>query len=375
MTGEITVTTYSGNTVIGTSSCAIIAHVVNSNPTFDVAYSDTNSKTVAIQISVSNHVFYLENRKEEKEMTLNGIDIASYQAGLNAGTIDADFVIVKATQGTSYVNPYCDKHYQQAKVAGKLLGVYHYAGGGDPKAEADYFLSNIKGYIKEAILCLDWESADNARWGNGDAEWVKTWCDYVYDKTGVRPIVYVQASAISRLSGIGDYGLWVAQYANNNATGYQEHPWNEGAYDCAIRQYSSCGALSGYGGRLDLDKFYGDATAWHKYANPRGEAKPVTPTPVRKSNEQVADEVIAGAWGNGEDRKKRLTQAGYDYNAIQNIVNNKMGGTHAQYYTVRSGDTLSGIASRYGTTYQHIAQINGIVNPNRIYAGQKIRIK
>lgn len=68
MTGEIAVTTYSGSTVIGTSSCAIIAHVVNSNPTFDVGYSDTNSATVAItgnsqyiirnnstlQISVSN---------------------------------------------------------------------------------------------------------------------------------------------------------------------------------------------------------------------------------------------------------------------------------------------------------------------------------
>lgn len=68
MTGEIAVTTYSGSTVIGTSSCAIIAHVVNSNPVFDVGYSDTNSATVAItgnnqyiirnnstlQISVSN---------------------------------------------------------------------------------------------------------------------------------------------------------------------------------------------------------------------------------------------------------------------------------------------------------------------------------
>jgi GH25 family lysozyme M1 (1,4-beta-N-acetylmuramidase)/LysM repeat protein len=362
----------------------------------------------------------LENRKEEKKMTLNGIDIASYQAGLNAGTIDADFVIVKATQGTSYVNPYCDKHYQQAKAAGKLLGVYHYAGGGDPKAEADYFLINIKGYIKEAILCLDWESADNARWGNGDAEWVKTWCDYVYDKTGVRPIVYVQASAISRLSGIGDYGLWVAQYANNEPTGYQEHPWNEDAYTCAIRQYTSSGRLAGYNGNLDLDIAYMDATAWHKYANPSGDYKPAEP--VRKSNEQIAEEVIAGAWGNGEDRKNkikqagydynavqdivnektqhvrksndeiaseviagkwgdgndrknRLEQAGYDYNAIQNIVNQKLGASQAVYYTVQSGDTLSGIASRYGTTYQHIAQINGIVNPNRIYAGQKIRIK
>ena len=48
MTGEIAVTTYSGSAVIGTSSCTIIAHVVNSNPVFDVGYSDTNSATVAI---------------------------------------------------------------------------------------------------------------------------------------------------------------------------------------------------------------------------------------------------------------------------------------------------------------------------------------
>ena len=47
----------------------------------------------------------------------------------------------------------------------------------------------------------------------------------------------------------------------------------------------------------------------------------------------------------------------------------------AQYYTVRSGDTLSGIAAKYGTTYQKIAQMNGIANPNKIYVGQKIRVK
>ena len=39
------------------------------------------------------------------------------------------------------------------------------------------------------------------------------------------------------------------------------------------------------------------------------------------------------------------------------------------------GDTLSGIASRYGTTYQHLAEINGIKNPNLIYAGQRIRVR
>lgn len=355
-------------------------------------------------------------------MALNGIDIASYQAGINLSVVPCDFVICKATQGTGYVNPDCDRAYQQAKANGKLLGVYHYANGGDAVAEADYFLSNIKGYIGEAILCLDWEWQDNALCGTGGPArtWISNWCNRIVEKTGVKPLIYASASLYKEVSGIGDYGLWIAQYANNNATGYQAHPWNEGAYDCAIRQYSSSGKLAGYNRNLDLDKFYGDATAWHKYANPSGEAKPVTP--VRKSNEQVADEVIAGAWGNGEDRKNRLTQAGYDYNviqdivnkkvapvrksndqiaseviagqwgngqdrvnrlnaagydanAIQNIVNGKMGASQAQYYTVQSGDTLSGIASRYGTTWQKLQAMNGISNPNLIYAGQRIRVK
>ena len=237
-------------------------------------------------------------------MALNGIDISNYQAGINLSVVPCDFVICKATEGTYYVNPDCDRAYQQAKANGKLLGVYHYANGGNAVAEADYFLNNIQGYIGEAILCLDWEWQNNALCGTGGKAraWISNWCKRIVEKTGVKPLIYASASLYNEVSGIGDYGLWIAQYANNNATGYQEHPWNEGAYDCAIRQYSSCGALSGYGGRLDLDKFYGDATAWHKYANPRGEAKPVTPTPVRKSNEQVAQEVIAGAWGNGEDR-------------------------------------------------------------------------
>lgn len=355
-------------------------------------------------------------------MTLNGIDIASYQTGIDLSVVPCDFVICKATEGTGYVNPDCDRAYQQAKANGKLLGVYHYANGGSAIAEADYFLNNIQGYIGEAILCLDWEHQNNALCGTGGPArtWISNWCKRIVEKTGVKPLIYASASLYNEVSGIGDYGLWIAQYADNNATGYQEHPWNEGAYDCAIRQYSSCGTLSGYGGRLDLDKFYGDSNAWHKYANPSGETKPVTPTPVRKSNEQLADEVIAGAWGNGEDRKNRLTQAGYDYNAIQNavnaklskksneeiaqeviagqwgngqdrvnrlnaagydanaiqnIVNNKMGATQAQYYTVQSGDTLSGIAAKYGTTWQNLQAMNCISNPNLIYAGQKLRVK
>ena len=62
------------------------------------------------------------------------------------------------------------------------------------------------------------------------------------------------------------------------------------------------------------------------------------------------------------------------------IVNPAIGDIHyvkpskLTTYTVQAGDTLSGIASKYGTTYQELARINNIANPNVIYPGQVIKI-
>lgn len=74
------------------------------------------------------------------------------------------------------------------------------------------------------------------------------------------------------------------------------------------------------------------------------------------------------------ERKKKLQAAGYDYDAIQTIVNQKSGVNSSKTYIVKSGDTLSGIASKFGTTYQEIAKKNGIANPNKIYPGQVLKI-
>lgn len=93
-----------------------------------------------------------------------------------------------------------------------------------------------------------------------------------------------------------------------------------------------------------------------------------------KSITEIAKEVIAGKWGNGEDRKKRLTQAGYNYQEVQKEVNRLLQPTKV-YYTVKKGDTLSKIAKKYGTTVSQLASWNNIKNVNLIYVGQKIRVK
>jgi len=56
-------------------------------------------------------------------MAMFGFDISSAQAGIDVGALPGDLVIIKATGGTTYVNPYCDQHYRAAKAAGKKLAV------------------------------------------------------------------------------------------------------------------------------------------------------------------------------------------------------------------------------------------------------------
>lgn len=101
-----------------------------------------------------------------------------------------------------------------------------------------------------------------------------------------------------------------------------------------------------------------------------------------KSIEELAKEVINGQWGNGDARKKALTDAGYDYAKVQAKVNELLGGSSSgtsastkEYYTVVKGDTLSKIAKRYGTTVAQLASWNNIANVNLIYVGQKLRVK
>ena len=95
-----------------------------------------------------------------------------------------------------------------------------------------------------------------------------------------------------------------------------------------------------------------------------------TPAPApSKTATDIAHEVIDGYWGNGEDRKARLTNAGWDYDEVQSIVNDLC---EPSTYTVESGDTLSYIANKYGVSVSYLVDKNGISNPNLIYPGQVI---
>ena len=131
--------------------------------------------------------------------------------------------MVVATWGVGGFNNIClsngvnqAANYQlgRATNSGKSIGVYHYAMGRDANAEADFFVDNVRGYVGNAVLVLDWESQDNPQFGNG--AWIETWVRHVHDRTQVWPIVYVQASALGQLSAFvrEHCGVWAVSYTH-----------------------------------------------------------------------------------------------------------------------------------------------------------------
>lgn len=209
-------------------------------------------------------------------MSLNGFDVASYQASMNVGEAAGDFVLVKATEGIDYTNPEFNGHAKQTLSAGKKLGVYHFIrNDSDIKQQADYFLTVVKPYIGKAMLVLDFENTTGSTIQNqAGVGLAKQWLDYVYQQTGVRPVLYTGVSCENSLDWSSvvkaNYGLWIAQYNNYNVVnGYQPRDlygslknWKT----AVMFQYTSTGRLPGWNGNLDFDVFYGDKSAWDKYA-------------------------------------------------------------------------------------------------------------
>lgn len=201
---------------------------------------------------------------------MNGIDIARYQKSINLALVPCDFVIVKATQGISYVSPTFKAQIEQASLLGKLIGVYHYAGGGGAVPEAKHFLNTVRDYIGKAILVLDWEGDQNPNFKNHAyaEEFLKT----VKKETGITPFIYMSKSVCRQYDWNPAFPLWCAQYKNQEPTSYQDNPWTDkkgfGNWSsCVILQYTSKGRLPNYHANLDLDKAYCTADQWMQYAS------------------------------------------------------------------------------------------------------------
>ena len=317
-----------------------------------------------------------------------GIDISSYQgynidfsAVRNSGI---EICIVKATESTMYTNMYFDSQASGALNAGLKVGFYHFFRG-QGIAEADYFCSVINRYKDrmtiKPVIDVEVPVADI----NNQ---VLLFINRVKQVLGLDCVIYSGAYfAGDNLTDINllNYGLWVAYY-------YVSTPTLRGIWTGFVgHQYSDQGIIPGINGYVDLNNFYdgmfigtpgsggstgGGGNTGGIIPDPVVRIKNPDGTYTVKSGDTLS--VIANDFGVTVDQLVR-------WNNISNpnlitvgqilYFSDKSSSGSGTTYVVQAGDTLSGIAARFGTTVAELVSLNNISNPNLIYVGQVLKIQ
>lgn len=309
-------------------------------------------------------------------MSLKGIDISEWQGNIDWIKVKSqiDFAIIKLGNigdgNKFWLDPKFELNYTQCRTLGIPIGVYVYSYTNEltniddcARAVVNY----LQGKKIDLPVYIDMEDAEISVEGKDKLTQLVIEFNTIIEQAGLWAGVYANLNWYNNYLNKDEikrrYTTWIAHPENaNNLDKYK------GQYD--MFQYSFKGKVDGINGNVDMDYMYRDLIA---EINGGSKPEPI-PTPS-KSIDELAQEVIDGQWGNGEERINRLKEAGYDYNAVQNRVNEILGANNKQYYTIRYGDTLSGIASKFGTSVKQLCEWNNISNPNVIYAGTTIRVK
>ena len=315
---------------------------------------------------------------------LNGIDVSTYQGDILWDKVKPkiDFAILRCGYGSDIKAQDDSKFERNVSECERLnipFAVYLYSYATTESmidSEVCHALRLI-GNHKPFRVYIDMEDKSTASLGKERlTAFAKRFCEAV-KANGFEVGVYANQNWFQNFLDVkalraAGYSIWCAKYST-------EEPKISAEFD--IWQYSSSGAVSGISGRVDMNRMYKDIR----------NVKPAT-VPEAAATDSKAETVYTVKSGDtlsGIASKYGTTyQALAKYNGIANpnvihpgqkikIPTNSTAKTEPQsvVYTVKSGDTLSGIASKYGTTYQKIAKDNGIANPNLIYAGQKLVIK
>lgn len=266
------------------------------------------------------------------------IDISEFQNGYwdyAKAAQDISYAIIRVG-GTGYGESHYlyedglfEKHYAGFKAAGVKLGYYFLAGAMD-KAGVDKEVALVKKCLanKEVdypiyydVEIEAWQGEHGLLSKEKRTELALYFCEQI-EKLGYKAGLYTGISfwAYEKIDvqKFEKYSIWIAQYNS-----FCQYPY---PYD--LWQYGS-GKVSGYADSIDMNQIIE-----REVEEPVAPSTP-EPEPVPEPEPEPAP-----------------------------FTDN--------YYIVQSGDTLSGIAAKYGTTYTELAEINGISNPNLIYVGQKI---
>ena len=314
-------------------------------------------------------------------MGKQGIDISKWQGSVDFNKVKADgiqFCIFREGYRRAIDGQFIE-YVKGAKAAGiPILGVYHfiYVDGATIAENANACIANMKAAGLDPTNTWIFADLEYDTWTKAGVKVTKALCTQ-YTKEFLDTL---KAAGCKKLGIYSNLDYYKNYYDWAQLSEYRKNLWladYTGGPDveCVIQQTGSTGKVSGINGNVDMDTLYEESMLSNDGGKAGGDA-PVTGT---KTVDEIAKEVINGLWSNGDERKQKLTAAGYDYSVVQNRVNEILGGgtssSSAVYYTVKKGDTLSKIASKYGTTVSQIMKWNNISNPNLIYIGQKFRVK
>ena len=274
--------------------------------------------------------------------TKNGIDVSKWQGHIDWPRVKVDFAILRA--GISTVKDACfEDNYAGATAAGIPVGVYWYLKAMTAEAahrEAAACIKAISGKKLSYPVYADIEAAEQLHLGRdkltaiaaaflADIEAAEFFAGLYSSKSHLETCFTAEIRE--------RYAVWVAHYGVGMTT-------YSGRY--GMWQHTDKGTVDGISGNVDLDIAYEDYPAIIRGTAPKPE----------KSVADLAAEVIAGMWGNGAERRERLTAAGYDYAAVQAEVNRRVAAPRV--HIVRQGDTLSALSRKYDTTVAEIVAKN-----------------
>lgn len=302
------------------------------------------------------------------------IDVSEHQETINwnqVKTTGVDGAILRCGYGdniTSQDDKYWKRNADECTRLGIPFGAYIYSYAtsmAQIESEAQHILRLVKGYKLSYPIYLDLEEPGTQA---GAVERAKRFGDMI-ESAGYWCGIYANLNWWNNyLPGLDRFTKWIAQYNSKcDYTGANKDIW----------QYSSTGRVAGIAGDVDMNECYRDFPA-EISGGSTSTTKPVAkPTPAAKTHTVQSGETLSGIAAKYGTTYQSLA-------AINGIDNPNLiyagqvlklsGSAAAKTYTVKSGDTLSGIAAKYGTTYQRLAQINGISNPNVIHPGQVLKI-
>jgi len=331
----------------------------------------------------------------ESSAEYEGIDVSNHQGDIdweavaNAGK---EVVIIKSSEGVDFTDPYFEANYEGAKAAGLKLGFYHFLTATSveqAREEANFFASIISGKEIDVKPVMDFEQFDNLT--NEEINSIAlAFAEEVEAQTGYPVMVYSNADDATNVfdESLTKYSLWIAQYDGNQ-------PSNEVIWETwAGWQYSNTGSVDGINGDVDLNLFndgiYIEDTSTEPPAEePSEPAQPQEPQQPEQPATPPASETAVNTYivkaGDTLSSIARSHQTSVTAILHKNVIANPnliypgeeftiTPPLSTTPYVIKWGDTLYAIAKKYGTTVSALAFENKVKNPNKIYAGDTLKI-